>query len=575
MLQGQRSGQQTRADGSIERWDPSVGRWRAVAGVAAAQTTTPAAVSAPSLAPVARQVSAVVPGRRAVRMYAGARNTNATRGFGGFGGSADAELQSSLTQLRNRSRQMVRDSGYAKRAQTIVVNNVIGTGVGMQAQVLGVRGELNTRVNDDIERAWRDWSRAANCHTGGALAFGDFERACMGEVFCAGEVLVRLHMSRFGDSAVPLALELIEAERLADVIDVPGVAPGHEIRMGVEVDRYQRPVAYWLRQRHAADIRFHVAGQTDRAERVPAEQMLHLRITTRWPQTRGEPWMHAVLRKVDDVNEYSQHEITAARASAAYFATIKTPESQNPLVDETDDAGQQTMAIESLTIQELRPGEELDFHTPNRPNSAFDAFMRSMLREIAAGVGTSYESISRDYSQSNYSSSRLALLDDRDGYRALQQWWARSFRDPLHRLWLHQAVASRAVPSVPETAYWLDRGRYEAVLWKFRGWSWVDPTKEVNAYKEAVKAGFTTLTDVIAQTAGGMDIEDVIGTRQRELQMLDDAGIRVDTTVAAVQTPAPAPSEKADDDEDSDSEGGPAAAGRVLPIRPRAGGATA
>jgi lambda family phage portal protein len=509
--------------------------------------------------------------RTGMRMYGGARNTKTTGYFGTSQTSADAELQSSLPQLRSRSRQMVRDSGYAKRAKAILVNNIIGTGVGLQAQVLATRGELNTRVNDDIERAHREWARADACHTGGTLHFSDMERALCGEVAEAGEVFVRLHMRRFGNSQVPLALEMIEAERLADGIGMPGPAvEGGEIRMGVEVDRFQRPVAYHIRQRHGGDIR-PGAGATDRVERVPADEIIHLRLTTRWPQTRGEPWFHTAVRKLDDVNEYSQHEISAARASAAYFATIKTPESPNPLQDETDDTGAGTMNIESLTIQELRPGEELDFHTPNRPNSAFSEFMRAMLREIAAGVGTSYESLSRDYSQSNYSSSRLALLDDRDGYRALQQWWVRSFRDPLYRLWLQQAVLARAVTAIPVEAFGTDMERYHAVLWKLRGWSWVDPTKEVTAYKEAVKAGFTTVTDVIAQTAGGMDIEDVIGTRKRELEMLSDAGIEVDTTVqdplemaSAKAPPVAAPAADPAEPEDDEATG---QAARVYPLR--------
>jgi lambda family phage portal protein len=383
----------------------------------------------------------------------------------------------------------------------------------------------------------------------------------------AGEILVRLHMRAFGASKVPLTLEVIEPERLADSVGVTGPQPGNEIRMGVEVDRFQRPVAYWLRQRHAGDV--NQIGGTDMVERVPAEQILHLRLTTRWPQTRGEPWFHTAVRKLDDVDQYSQHEISAARASAAYFATIKTPESPNPLLDAQDETGQGVMDIAPLTIQELNPGEELDFHTPNRPNTAFSEFMRAMLREIAAGVGTSYESLSRDYSQSNYSSSRLALLDDRDGYKALQQWWVRSFREPLYRIWMQQAVMARAIPAIPVDAYASDPERYLAVLWKLRGWSWVDPTKEVNAYKEAVKAGFTTITDVIAQTAGGMDIEDVISVRQRELQMLEEAGIDVDTTVEEPAEPmaaAPQPA-AADPEPEDDAEDTPA---RVYPLRGQA-----
>lgn len=486
---------------------------------------------------IARWLAPAAP-RRAVRSYGGARSTLTTGGFGASSTSADAELTTSLASLRSRSRQMVRDSAYAKRARDIVVNNVIGSGVGMQAQVMTTREALAARVNDSIEQAWERWCQADHCHTGGALHFSDLERAAMGEVFEAGEVLLRVHPRRFGRSGIPLALELVEAERVVTENAHSGVlAPGHELRMGVEVDAYQRPVAYWLRQRHSADIRLNVVGLADRIERVPAEQIFHLRVVTRWPQTRGEPWMHAVVRKLDDLNEYSQHEVTAARASAAYFATIETPEGDSPVADGEGDDGRQFMDVEPLTIQQLAPGEELKFHAPNRPNTALDGFLRAMLREVAAGTGTSYASLSCDYSQSNYSSSRLALMDDRDSYKALQQWWIRSFRLPLHRLWLQQAVLAGAVSGVPLEAYASDLQRYEAVRFKPRGWSWIDPTKEVDAARNAIRAGLTTLTDVIAQTADGRDIEDVIATRKRELQLLDEAGIEVDTLVVEPASP--------------------------------------
>ena len=176
--------------------------------------------------------------RTAQRLYGGARNTKTTGWFGAGTSSADAELNSSLASLRSRSRQMVRDSGYAKRAKACIVNNVIGTGVGLQAQVLGTRGELNTRVNDDIERAWAQWCRPDACHTGGALHFSDLERALLGEVVEAGEVFLRLHFRPFGSSKVPLALELIEAERLADSLAEPGPRDaGNEVRMGVDYRR--------------------------------------------------------------------------------------------------------------------------------------------------------------------------------------------------------------------------------------------------------------------------------------------------------------------------------------------------
>jgi lambda family phage portal protein len=542
-----------------ERWNPTVGRWEATAPAARALATVPA---------IAQREQPALPAgtipmkSRGARMYAAARNTRLTGGFGTGGtSSADAELQLSLTQLRARSRQMVRDSAYAKRAKQIVVTNVIGTGVGMQAQVMTTRDTLADRVNDDIEAQWAAWCAAESCHTGGALHFHDLERAAIGQVFEAGEVFIRKHYTAVGASRVPLCLELIESERVPHEIAVPGAeSPNAEVRMGIEVDRFGRAIAYWVRQRHPGDIRASV-GATDRFERVPADDMFHLRLVDRWPQTRGEPWMHTALRKLDDLNEASAGELAAVRASSYYFGTIKTPDVAPHATEEEEEPLEQgLMNIEPLTIQELKPGEEFDFHAPNRPNAGLDAFLRHMLREVAAGTGPgiSYESLSKDYSQGNYSNSRMGMLDDRDSWKFIQQWWIRSFRRPLHASWLQQAVLRRVLGTIAPSQYAVDPSKFEAVLFKPRGWSWVDPTKEVDAYKEAIKAGFTTLTDVIAATASGLDIEDIVKTRKRELQMLRDAGIEVDTTI--VPAPAVAPP-SAGDDEGDDVEGGKSAAG--------------
>ena len=93
---------------------------------------------------------------------------------------------------------------------------------------------------------------------------------------------------------------------------------------------------------------------------------------------------------------------------------------------------------------------------------------------------------------------------------------------------------------------------------KPRGWSWVDPTKEVNAYKEAERAGYLTKTDVIAATAGGLDIEDMIKARRHELDLLKEAGLQTDTTHNAptVET-VPADAAPSDDTDDDAGPGAP------------------
>jgi lambda family phage portal protein len=203
----------------------------------------------------------------------------------------------------------------------------------------------------------------------------------------------------------------------------------------------------------------------------------------------------------------------------------------------------------------LQPGEDYIPHTPNRPNTGLDPFMRYMLREVASGIGVSYESLSRDYSQSNYSSSRLALLDDRDLWKMLQGWFIRNFRQPIHKAWLQQAVLARAIPGISVDEYATNMRKFEAVRFKPRGWSWVDPTKEVQAYKDAVLCGFKTVSDVVAETAGGQDIEDVLEQRRRELDLMAEYDLKFETEPAEVAPPAPvAAPPTPDDDEETDDE---------------------
>lgn len=509
------------------------------------------------------------PRRVSTRMYAGAKPSRFTGGFGtGGDASADYEIRSSLRPLRSRSRQLMRDAPYAKRAHVIIVNNVIGPGVGLQAQVKNSRGELHQRINDGIETAWKRWTKGDSCHTGGELHFADLERMAMGQVVDAGEVFIRLHSRRFGDSKVPLALEIIEGERLADELTA-SVTTANPINMGTERDRFGRPLAYWIRELHPGEVR-HSPEQAARVERVPADQIIHLRIIDRWPQARGVPWLHAAIRKLNDMEEYTGSELLAARMSANYFATIESPEA-DPIPNEEAEDGTKEVNIEAGTIEQLSPGDKLEFHSPNRPNAALDPFMRYMVREFAAAANVSYASVSSDYSQSNYSSSRLALLDDRDLWRTLQQWWARSFRARLHARWLQAAVLAGQIQGLALDQFAVDPERFEAVRWKFRGWSWIDPTKEVEAAKSAVRAGFTTVGAVIAESANGRDIEDVIAERKDELAMFEAAGVKVETTVEeplpVIEPPAPKTDGEDDPEKDDPEDEDADVPARVFPIR--------
>ena len=151
-----------------------------------------------------------------------------------------------------------------------------------------------------------------------------------------------------------------------------------------------------------------------------------------------------------------------------------------------------------------------------------------MNRCSAAGWGISYESYTGDYSQTNYSSGRLGKLTERDVWRGSQSWIIPLLHQAVYEGWLEMAVLSGVLP-LP--AYESDPELYQAVRWCPRGWAWIDPLKEVLAAKAAVRAGFTTTEDVIADQ-GDRDWEDVYAQLAVERKTAADAEIVLESDPA-------------------------------------------
>ncbi|MDE8343686.1 MAG: phage portal protein, partial [Acidocella sp.] len=180
------------------------------------------------------------------RMYGGALLDRLTADWVAQGTSQDSEVFSSLRALRNRSRQLCRDNDYARNAKRIVQTNVVGPrGIKMQAKLQMKRGnKLADTLNEQVDAAWKRWCKPDNCDVAGRQSFAGIQRLAIGGVFESGEILVRMVRQPFGKSKIPFALEMIEADQLIETRN--GQNGQNMIRMGVEIDQWKRPQAYWL-----------------------------------------------------------------------------------------------------------------------------------------------------------------------------------------------------------------------------------------------------------------------------------------------------------------------------------------
>lgn len=467
------------------------------------------------------------PVRPRQRAYQGARVSRLTADWVTSGTSADSEIKSSFKALRNRARQLCRDNDYAKQALRAIQNNVIGHGIRHQGQVRMLRGgKLDELLNGQIHEQWERWMHKSRCDVSGILGFHDIERLLIRSMAESGEVFVRMIKRPFGDSRVPFALQVLEADYLIDD-DVPQAAEGNTVRMGIEVDQYLRPQAYHFYANHPGDTYAGNARTNGRRIRVPADEVIHLFLPERPGQTRGVTWFASALMRLHMLQGYEEAEVVRARASSALMGFITSPEGE--LIGDAVYEGERVSEFQPGVFKYLQPGESVTVPDLNSPDGQLEPFTRSMLRAVAAGVGVSFESISKNFSESNYSSSRLSLLEERDTYRVLQRYMIENFHQQVFEQWLDMAVLSGAL-NLP--GYESNPDRYRASRWVPRSWEWVDPQREVDAYKTAVRCGFKTLGQVIAEQGG--DLEDVLVARQAELAMLDEMDIVTDTDPSEV-----------------------------------------
>lgn len=481
------------------------------------------------------------PPRSRRRMYAGARLNRLTADWFTSNTSADAEIKTSLRKLRDRSRQLCRDNPYARQAKRTTQINVIGQGIKMQSQVMALRGKKrDDRINTAIETAWERWCKRDHCDVAGRNSFLMMELLAAGALPESGEVLFRMVRQRFGKSRIPLALEIIESDLLDDEYTGEVSAKGNEWRMGVEIDKWGRPVRYAFLTRHPGDYWFQGADRkNEKHVFLPAKDVIHLFIPERPGQNRGVPWFASVMDDVHQLEGYEQAAVVRARAASALMGFITSAEGE--LEGDTVENDQRLSEFEAGVFKYLNPGESITVPNLSSPDAQYEMFVRAKTRRFASGFGASYETISRDFSETNYSSSRLSLLEDREHWRNVQSYLVENFHQRVFEEWLDAAVLSGEL-ELPD--YELRPDRYDRPRWQARGWSWVDPLKEVQAYREAEAAGYMTKSQIVAQL--GSDLDDNLQQLQREQQLALDLGVTLDadkTKAAPSAPPAPSPAE--------------------------------
>ena len=456
------------------------------------------------------------------RRYAGAAITRLNEGWISTSTSADSEIKSSLRKLRDRSRQLVRDNPYAKQAKRTTIINVIGQGVKLQCMVANIRdGRKSKKMSSMIERAWREWCKRDSCDVSGQKSFFVLESMAVGAMFESGEVFFRIIRKQFGKGKIPLALEIIESDLLDDEYKGKTLRAENEWRMGIEIDKHGRPQRYAFLNKHPGDNNLHGRPSPIKHTLVKASDIIHLFLPERPGQNRGIPMLSCVMDDMHQMAGYESAAVIRARAGASLMGFISSQEGE---LEADEVQGEQRLTDwEAGVFKYLNPGEEITVPNISSPDSQYEMFVRNKIRRFASGMGVSYETISRDFSETNYSSSRLSLLEDREHWKIIQTFLTDNLHQRVFEEFLDAAVLS-GVLNLPD--YEINPERYLNPRWQTRGWSWVDPKKEIEAFRLGEAAGYYSKSQICRML--GIDFEDNIEQIRTEKETLSEAGVQLD-----------------------------------------------
>ncbi len=444
----------------------------------------------------------------AFRGYAATQDVRSSASWAPSGGSATAEVGAASATVARRARDAVRNDPYATRIVDLWTGNAVGAGI-------------TTRWPDRAHAdAWRRWADSTACDAEGRLDLYGLQALAMRAVVESGECFVRLLLTPPTlSNPVGLRLQVLESDHL-DAART-GMVEGAPTIQGIALGEAGEPVGYWLHRIHPGASWLLPGATWLGSERIPATDVLHIYRKRRPGQLRDVSWLAPVLLRLRDLGDYEAALLMKAKIEAC-LAAVVTEEGEEAL---TGPAAGLLRDAQGRTVESFEPGMILyrrgmgsvEVVNPSGGGS-HAAFARRALEAAAVGAGLTYDQVSGDLTQANYSSLRAGKIEFRRlceqvQYGMLIPMLVRPIAERFHAqgaligLWGAELPADVShVPPAHEM---------------------IDPLKDTTALIAQVRAGFVPQPE--AAGAFGYDFRQTVEMIREANALLDDAGLSLDT----------------------------------------------
>jgi len=455
----------------------------------------------------------------------------------------DAEIGPGRARITARSRDLVRNNGWAAGAVSKEVDSIIGGNFRPFCKpdwrALGLDPEWAREFKDQVEARWRSYSEDPR-------KLADVTRSQTVPQMLAtayrcylieGEAIGIVGWKKTRPTHT--VLRLVDPELLSNPMDAPDT---QFQRGGIDLTRDGAAWAYEFRQSHPNATWVHgeqFAWKRIRREgRTGRAQVVHFYDKQRDGQTRGVSRMAPIVERLRMEDHYSKVELQAAVINAVLAAFIKSPMGPDAMDDMF--SGEDTKAFLEMQSERgkfydknrirlggsrvtmLYPNDEIGMVQTARPAAQFAEFEAAVLRHVASGLGISYEQLASDWSKTNYSSARAAMIEIWRGWTTRRTAFAQGFCQPFFMAWLEEQIMDGHIdlpPNAPD--FYANWAAYARAKWIGPGKGFVDPVKEAQAAAMRVALGMSTLEEEAAELTG-TDFADNIEQIGREIELMPE-----------------------------------------------------
>lgn len=476
-----------------------------------------------------------------------------------FLGSPDQEINVYRDRIVSRSRDITRNDGWAAGAVTRVLDNIVGGSFrpiskpdyrALQAATGNKKFDAQwaSEYGRELEAHYRSWANDPNhyCDASRKQTVSQMLYLALRHELIDGDSLATVlwEPGRIGHGKAKYAttIQVVDPDRLSNP---QNQYDNQTWRGGVAVDHLGAPTGYYIRRAHLGD--WFNANDAMIWDLIPREtawgrpMVVHNFTADRAGQHRGGLGIfNPVMQRLKMLTQYDGAELDQAVINAIFGAYITSPFDPEIVKSALGDGNElnayqneriayhngRKISLGGARMPHLFPGEEIKTVKAEHPSSAFKEFQSTFLRNIASATGLSYEQISSDWSQSNYSSARGAIVEAWKTLSRRRSHFASGFANPIFSAFAEECFNVDGLPlpsGAPEFAEC--RGLYSACRWLGPSRGAIDLVKEVQGSMLAMEAGLSTLES--EAEVYGEDWEETIDQRKTEIDAFNERGIPV------------------------------------------------